>query len=326
MSAEPGTISRRQLRFGSPALRHLEWPSFDARGGEDGPHLAIIAGIHGCEYSSIAAVVELMRGLDAASLKGRVTAVPIVNLESHRQRTPFVSPADGKNLNRCFPGDLRGTYSDQLAHHVHNEVIAPADALIDLHGGDMVEALEPFALYDGSPVEETARAMAVAFGLPYIVRTEREGAPIGGTTSAAAADAGVPAVTAEVGGRGLLEAGAVAAHVRGCRNVIRQLGMLEGPVEPAPGPQHTVDRFVWLRCRRAGWWQPSVRVGDEVPAGGRLGAVLDAYGDELEVIEAPEPGVPLFITSSPAVADDGLLLGLGAGIRPLAEYAGSDPV
>jgi len=27
--------------------------------------------------------------------------------------------------------------------------------------------------------------------------------------------------------------------------------------------------------------------------------------------------VPLFITSSPAVTDDGLLLGLGAGIKPL---------
>jgi predicted deacylase len=169
-----------------------------------------------------------------------------------------------------------------------------------------------------SPVEETALAMAIAFGLPYIVRSEREGAPIGGTTSAAAADAGVPGITAEVGGCGLLEADAVAAHVRGCRNVMRQLGMLPGAVEPAPAPQRTVERFIWLRCERAGWWQPSVRVGEEVPAGGRLGAVLDPYGDELEVIEAPEPGVPLFITSSPAVADDGLLLGLGAGIAPLA--------
>jgi len=87
--------------------------------------------------------------------------------------------------------------------------------------------------------------------------------------------------------------------------------------ERAPGLQHTVDRFIWLRSEKAGWWQPSVRVGDQVAAGGRLGAVLDPYGDELETIEAPEAGVPLFITSSPAVTDDGLLLGLGAGISPL---------
>jgi predicted deacylase len=279
----------------------------------------VIAGIHGCEYSSIRGAVELMRGLDPGGLRGSVTAVPIVNAASFRERTPFVSPGDGKNLNRCFPGDPAGTYSDQLAHHVYTELIEPADALVDLHGGDMVEALEPFALYDGSPVEDTARAMAIAFGLPYVVRTERADAPIAGTTSAAAADAGVAGITAEVGGCGLLEADAVAAHVHGCRNVMRRLGMLDGPVEPAPRPQRMVDRFIWLRCRRAGWWQPSVRVGDEVAAGGRLGAVLDLFGDELEVIEAPEAGVPLFITSSPAVADDGLLLGLGAGLTPLAE-------
>jgi hypothetical protein len=305
------------LRFDAPALRGLEWPCFETCGAADGPHLCVIAGIHGCEYSSIRGAVELMRGLDPAALSGTVTTVPIVNLESFRQRTPFVSPSDGKNLNRCFPGDPGGTYSDQLAHHVFTELIAPADALIDLHAGDLVEALEPFALYDESPVEETARAMAIAFGLPYIVRTERRDAPIGGTTSAAAADAGVAGITAEVGGCGLLEADAVAAHVYGCRNAMRRLAMLPGAVEPAPGPQHLVDRFIWLRCRRAGWWQPSVHVGERVAAGGRLGAVLDPFGDELEVIEAPEAGVPLFITSSPAVADDGLLLGLGAGIMPL---------
>jgi hypothetical protein len=32
----------------------------------------------------------------------------------------------------------------------------------------------------------------------------------------------------------------------------------------------------------------------------------------LQTIDAPMAGVPMFITSSPAVADDGLLLGLGA--------------
>ena len=69
MSAAPGTISRQTLRFGAPALRHLEWPYFDARGAQDGPHLAIIAGIHGCEYSSIAAVNRVMNELDTRRVR-----------------------------------------------------------------------------------------------------------------------------------------------------------------------------------------------------------------------------------------------------------------
>ena len=76
-------------------------------------------------------------------------------------------------------------------------------------------------------------------------------------------------------------------------------------------------RFLWLRSTAAGWWQPDVRTGQEVAAGERLGAMLDPFGDELEVVTAPEAGVPLFVTSSPAVAEDGLLLGLGAGISEI---------
>ena len=93
-----------------------------------------------------------MNELDTSALSGRITAVPIVSMTSFRARTAFVVPEDGKNLNRCFPGSPDGTFSDVLAHHVFTELIAPSDVLIDLHGGDMVEALEPFTLYDESAV------------------------------------------------------------------------------------------------------------------------------------------------------------------------------
>ena len=61
--------------------------------------------------------------------------------------------------------------------------------------------------------------------------------------------------------------------------------------------------------------QADVGAGDDVVAGDRLGAILDPFGDELEAITAPEPGVVLFLTTSPAVGDGGLLLGLGGGVR-----------
>jgi uncharacterized protein len=43
-----------------------------------------------------------------------------------------------------------------------------------------------------------------------------------------------------------------------------------------------------------------------------LGTVRDLWGDVHEEIQAPRDGVVLFVTTSPAVSDDGLLLGLGA--------------
>ena len=139
-------------------------------------------------------------------------AVPVVNLTGFRARSPFITPEDGKNLNRCFPGDAGGSFSEALAHQVFERVIRPSDALIDLHGGDLVEALEPFTLYDESPVQEQAHAMAVAFGLRYLIRTAA-GEAIGGTTSHAAAAAGIPAITPEAGGCGRLDEPSIAAHV-----------------------------------------------------------------------------------------------------------------
>ncbi len=308
------SVRRRGIEFTFPALAGLRHPAFEAVGVEDGPHLALLGGVHGCEYSSIAAVTRFMTALDPGELRGRITAVPVVNLSSFRARSPFVTPEDGKNLNRCFPGDPNGSYSDVLAHAIFEELIAPADVVVDLHGGDLVEALEPFAIYAESAVESRAHAVAAAFGLPYVVREPRSESGLGGMTCIAAAEAGIPAIIAEAGGCGLLDDDAIELLVRGIGNVLRHLEMLPGEPDPAAG-QRTVGSFVWLRCGGEGWWDAAVSVGDEVPAGALLGSMRDLWGDVLEEIRAPSDGVVLFLTSSPAVTADGLLLGFGTELR-----------
>ena len=42
----------------------------------------------------------------------------------------------------------------------------------------------------------------------------------------------------------------------------------------------------------------------------------DLHGEPFETILSPEDGVILFVTSSPAVAVDGILIAVGAGIEP----------
>ncbi len=306
-------VGRRLVRFPAPALAGLQWPVFEAAGPRNGPRVCLLAGVHGCEYSSIAAVVRFMRTLDVSVLAGSIVAVPIVSPTSFAARSPFVVPEDGLNLNRSFPGDAHGSFSEVLAHHVFSQFVAGSDVLIDLHGGDMVEALEPFALYDDSPVRESAQRLARAFGLRYVVCDSTD--TLGGTTSAAAAAAAIPGFIAEAGGRGLLEPAEVERHMRGLGSTLRAAGVLDGePDRPLEG-QQLVERFLWLRTSTAGWWQPAVNVGETVAAGDRVGCVLDGFGDVLDTIVAPETGVLLFLTSSPAVQPGGLLLGLGAGIR-----------
>jgi uncharacterized protein len=305
----PTTALRRTL-----TLAGLEVPVIELTGAAAGPRLTVLAGVHGCEYAPMAAVRQWTRGLEERELRGSVVAVPVLNLPSFRARSPFVVPDDGKNLNRCFPGDPAGTLADRLAHAAFTRLISGSDALIDVHAGDMVEALEPFALYDAGPAEAKARELAAAYGLGYVMRQEPgPDRAVGGTTSAAAAAVGIPAIIAEAGGCGLVERAAVDAHVRGLDRILAVLGMAGEPApDPSRPPVH-LRRFLWLRCEDEGWWEPAVGPGEEVTAGQLLGTVSSLDGAQVQqTITAPAAGVPLFVTSSPAVAAAGLLLGLGA--------------
>src|SRR5580698_8294828 len=161
----PTTVTRRTID-----LAGLDVPLVEATGSEDGPLLTVISGVHGCEYASMDGVRRWTRSLENRELRGRVRAVPVLNLPAFRARTPFLVPDDGKNLNRCFPGDPAGTLADRLAYAAFTELITGSDALIDVHAGDMVEALEPFALYDAGPAEDRARELATAYGLGYVIR------------------------------------------------------------------------------------------------------------------------------------------------------------
>jgi uncharacterized protein len=295
-------------------------PVVDVAGSDEGPKLTVIAGVHGCEYASMAGVRAWSASLAGRDLRGSVRAVPVLNLPAFTARSPFVIPEDGKNLNRHFPGDPSGSLTERFAHAAFGELIASADAVVDAHCGDLPEALEPFAIYDAGPAEARAAELAAAYGLGYIIRQEPgPDRAVAGTTSAAAAELGIPAIVAEAGGCGLVEQAAVQMHVRGLNRVLAHLGMTDGP---GPGTasagsdearQTRLSRFIWLRCAHAGWWEPAVRPGEAVSQGQVLGTVSTIDGAEvLQRIESPTDGVPMFITSSPAVVADGLLLGLGA--------------
>jgi predicted deacylase len=146
----------------------------------------------------------------------------------------------------------------------------------------------------------------------------------------AAADKGILAILAEAGGAGQMQEEAVSLLVNGVVNVMRHLGMIEDakfesdiansetnskakPKKTARSAVATtvLTKFDWLYTKSTGVWYPKVAQGDAVREGEQIGTVGDLFGDTLEEIVSPVNGVVLFLTISPSVLENGLLMGIG---------------
>jgi predicted deacylase len=234
----PSSTQRHLIKLPGAALANDEpRPVISVVGAKPGPVLFVNAGVHGGEYPAVEAVIRLGKTLDPKKISGTVILMPVLNLPAFRARTPFVCPIDNVNPNRVFPGDPSGSYSEQMTHACINEFVVHADAYVDLHGGDIPEALVPFVicrseagLADSKARDVAARSkqMALAFELPYVLTVSKPVQPSKGQSSyAAAADKGIPAILAEAGGVGQMQQDAVALLSRGVINVMRHLEMIE---------------------------------------------------------------------------------------------------
>jgi hypothetical protein len=281
-------------------------------------------------------VIRLGKTFDPEKISGAVILMPVLNLPAFRTRTPFVCPIDNVNPNRVFPGDPHGSYSEQMTHALIDQFVVHADAYIDLHGGDIPEALVPFVicrseagLADSIARDVAARSkeIAMAFGLPYVLTVSKPVQPSKGhragagdlSSYAAAAEKGVPSILAEAGGVGQLQGEAVELLVNGVVSVMRHLGMIAGerphrnplPNKGEEGSTTLLTKFEWLYTKSAGMWYPKVAPGDVLKEGEQIGTVGDLFGDTLERIISPVNGVVLFLTINPSVLENGLLMGIG---------------
>jgi len=306
VSAEPGTTAFGTLRVparqGDPGA---EIPISILNGHAPGPVLALTAGVHGMEYVPILTLQRLRRSIDPRTLRGTIVMVHVANTPSFLGRTIYYSPVDGQNLNRVFPGRTDGTLSERIAHAITEHVIARATHVVDLHGGDGNESLRPYAYWitTGTPdVVDASRALALAFGLDRIVVDhERPTDPQASMyLSNTAITRGKPAITTEAGCLGGVDAADIAIVERGVAGVLRHLGMQDDGPPPVANPVWLTRNEV-LRAGATGLFYASVRRGEMVAAGARLGVVTGYDGSELQTVAAPFAGEVLYVVETPPI-------------------------
>jgi predicted deacylase len=275
-------------------------------GAADGPVLALIAGTHGYEYTSIIALQRLAPRLDPAAMKGSVILVHFANPTTFYGRRVYYG-ADGKNLNRMYPGNAEGTISERIAHALTTEVIDRATHLIDMHCGDGNESLRPYSYWmpiGDDEVDGIAREMVLAYGLDHIVVDRARPTDPKKTlyTSTTAMVRGKPAITTESGGMGLTDDASVDAHVAGTLSVIRELGIMDAPSVKVSHPVW-YEKSEVLRATATGVWRPVTDKMHTVAKDALIGRILDPFGTVLREVRAPFAGELLYVVGTPPVTE-----------------------
>jgi predicted deacylase len=296
---EPGAGEKRSgyLRWRDPIFGGLEWPYYAVRGNQPGRAVAITAAIHGGEYPGILGALRLARMLQADRVRGSLLILPIVNLPSFWARTAFATPQDGRNLNRSFPGNALGTFSEVLARRVMDDVIGPADTLIDLHSGDVFETLAHHtARYEtgDEATDALSWAMCEAFGVQYALTYPRP--KTSGTTTGNSTLAGKATMLVEVGGNALASEEDVQVVFQGLINALRVLGVLQGL--PTSNGTHWLTTGQQLTAPTTGLWRSAVQLHQQVQPGDLLGTLTDPLGNDLAQLTADVEGIVLYYLSS----------------------------
>ncbi len=291
-------------------------------GNEEGPTLLVLSGIHGSEYAPIVASQRAATRIEPASLSGRVVFVHIANMPAYLGRTVYTSPADGKNLNRSFPGSPNGTLSEQIAYVLTNQIYPVADAVLDMHSGDGNEDLYPHwvGYYGraGDPdVIAQSKALAFAFGFEHIVEFQWE---LNDKASAiwagsAAVALGIPSIDVEAGGKNIASAEAVAAIEEGILRTMAHLELTSAEF-PALPAQKVIRERTWISAPQDGSWVPLKDAGQHVEKDELIGYLNDFHGNKVFEARAPRAGLLLLILTAPPVRD-GETLAIVAQTEPV---------
>ena len=193
-----------------------------------GPTVLVLGGNHGDEYQGQIAAMKLSRELQAEMITGRIILIPSLNFPAAKSSTRL-SPLDGMNLNRAFPGEPEGSVTSQIAHFLTTVLFPMSDVVIDIHSGGRSMEFVPCAhmhLVDDLEQRQKMVAAMLAWNTDFAFLY----ADIAGTglLPVEAENQGKLVVTTELGGGECIPASVHRIALGGLRNVLIHVGVLRG--------------------------------------------------------------------------------------------------
>lgn len=285
----------------------------------DGPTVLLAAGTHGDEWEGQLLLHKLARDLDLSKVRGRLIVMPALNapavLDSSR-----VSPLDGGNLNRAYPGDRDGGPTSQIADYLSRYLLPQCDFAADLHSGGGCTEFVPCGFMTRMPhgrrTAQQAQALQ-AFGMPYTVVYDEATEDRALDTECDRAD--VVMVATELSGGATVTLETLRAAEEGLRRMLVHWNVLIDDTLPATAGTrfldvNSPDSSVMVMCR--GLFEPSVGLGEQVWSGQVVGWVhpLHDLTSPSQPVAASTDGIVYQRRVPPMVQPGNIVMSIGTPV------------
>jgi hypothetical protein len=275
-------------------------------GKKPGPVLGITAALHGNELNGISTIFKLIEDIDPEKLAGSLVLVPISNVPGYLARQRYFS--DAVDLNRIMPGKPEGVTSNLYAHQFTTKIIRQFDYLLDLHTASHGRVN---SLYIRADLEsEETRTLAYLQNPQIIVKKYDEG----GTLRGWANEAGIPAITIEIGNPSAFQHGLIDETLEGILNTMRHYQMIDGEVQDLLTNAVVCDHSYWIYSTRGGIVDVLPQLADTVKKNQLIAKVYDVFGQVKEEIRSDCNGVVIGKNINPNCDAGTRILHLGVNL------------
>ncbi len=290
-----------------PTYTNIDLPVRVIRSDKPGPVLLLTGGLHGDEINGIEIVRRLLAKNLVVPQKGTVIAIPLMNIYGFIQNVRGVP--DGKDINRSFPGNKRGSLAKLVAYTIMNEIIPKIDFGIDFHTGGASRSNFP-QIRCVLGIEKNLD-LAKAFAPKLILHSSL----IDKSFRKATHQKNKHILVFETGESLRFDEDGIKQGINGTLRLMKYLDMRK--TAPGAGKTEIYGKSSWVRANYAGLFHPKIELGDIIKKNQLLGRITDPFGNEIFNIKSRHIGRVIGLNYNPVVHKGDAILHIATHLQEI---------
>jgi len=311
VSVYPGEYALASINVGRlPSDTRIDIKAHIFRSQNPGPCILVLGGVHGDEINGVEIVRRAIEEDVFSNLeRGSVIAIPLLNVFGFINFSREVP--DGKDVNRSFPGAVRGSLASRVANTLTKKILPYVDIALDFHTGGASRFNYPQIRY--SKTDKIAEELAMVFGSKFIIQKPL----IPKSFRKTAKEMNIPTIVFEGGESVRLDGHSIAVGIQGMKRVLAHLDMNHVPGFETQVDPVLITKTVWQRAPYSGIFIWSKESGQKVKKGEPLGVLKDAYGNKSITVSANRDGYIIGHSNASVVNQGDALFHIGYEIKKI---------